>query len=651
MAIWYVDYVNGNNANDGKTWATAFKLIDGVTSAKGFVSGDFVRIAKSPDPTSLGQTAQWTDNSKVVTLSSPVTANLDLCEIAWTKAAASTSTTSTGSPRQGSANLSITNTGALSANVLVAYNAINPGDLSAYQQISFWYQSTNTSPTNVWRICLCSDNAGQTIVFSAALPQIFASNVWTPITIDLGVPLTGSIQSIALYSGSAPQGTTATMQLDNIVACKPSSAPDALTLLSLLGKNNGTDPWGAIQSINGTTITLDNQVSVTQANTRPYAGVTESVTAYKRETTKTVIVSSSGTSVQAPAIPSNSQVTYSGGWNTASGVQDGETFYDGQCGNGQGLNINNFSVMAFENISAVRYYYAYWVFQALAGSTIKAYQISNNSNNAINCGGGSYPVVVNATIANVCYNSTGIVNAINATFTIGNLNSNSTAVSLFPAGNIFNVSICRSNQYAFSISSAGWWTLIKNVQFGNNTYDINLATANGSPYIYLKNVLGGTVQCQSGTESRVTSQNDQRVAGATKITAYDLYIVNDTTVVHTAGGMSWKMSPLASRNNNYPAWLNLAKIFCPANQQRTFTAWVRRDKTNVVGLLMVRGGRVEGITNNVLGNLTAAAINTWEQLSVTVTPTEDAVIEVEAWAYYPSTYVASNLWVTEFSAI
>ena len=52
MAIIYVDYENGNDSNDGTTFANRKKTL---TSASGAASaGDTVRVAKSPDPTSLG---------------------------------------------------------------------------------------------------------------------------------------------------------------------------------------------------------------------------------------------------------------------------------------------------------------------------------------------------------------------------------------------------------------------------------------------------------------------------------------------------------------------------------------------------------------------------------------------------------------------
>ena len=52
MAIIYVDYENGNDSNDGTTFANRKKTITSASS--GASAGDVIRLAKSPDPTSLG---------------------------------------------------------------------------------------------------------------------------------------------------------------------------------------------------------------------------------------------------------------------------------------------------------------------------------------------------------------------------------------------------------------------------------------------------------------------------------------------------------------------------------------------------------------------------------------------------------------------
>lgn len=646
MAIWYVDYVNGLDANAGTSWATAYKTLNAVTGAKGFVNGDEIRVARSPAPTSLGQQCQWTDQSKTVTLTNQVTQTLDNCDAVWTKAAATSVSTSSSSQRQGTANLSISVPASV-ANTLYAYKAISPGDLSAYTRLSCWFQASTTFPAgNYWRLCLCSDNAGQNIVYSFDLP-IFVSNTWNPIVADAGTPLSGTIQSIALYSGSNPMAS-ATLQIDNIFACKP-VGDDALTILSLISKNTGSEGWFAIQSIDNLTISLDNQVSTSVASTKPYAGVTEKVTTWKRECTRTTMTNAIAQSI---GVPANAQVTVSGGWDTITGLQSGDdTWFDGQCCTGTGINFAQSGlVMSFSNISALRYGYAIsgGSTYSYSGCSFSGYQLSNN----VSYGFYSFYYCGPLTYTNVIGNGIAISQVSSSFVKVTNfiMNTSSASMNVGAYGNTVQMTTCRNNVSPIN-PGFGWRLDIINSNFSNNGgSDIGWQNNTYAP-IFLKNTKCQSVSFGSNQgdmwEPRVYSHNDGQVVGAEKIWSDYLTIVNDTSTVRTAGGMSWKISPTnAVRNSGYPGWLTIAKIFCPANQQRTFKAWFRRDNVGITGQLVVRGGRINGIPDNVTDTMTAAA-NTWDQRSITVTPAEDAVIEVEAWAYGGTTY---NVWVTEFSA-
>lgn len=64
MAIFYVDPINGNNANDGLSFATAWNNL-GTILATRITPGDEFRFVKTPDPTSLGQNAKFTSRQYV----------------------------------------------------------------------------------------------------------------------------------------------------------------------------------------------------------------------------------------------------------------------------------------------------------------------------------------------------------------------------------------------------------------------------------------------------------------------------------------------------------------------------------------------------------------------------------------------------------
>ena len=175
-------------------------------------------------------------------------------------------------------------------------------------------------------MCLCSDTAGDTIVDIFFIPAIPSTNRYLPLTLtkDGGGNLGSSIQSIAIYADTDPG--TPTIYLDDIITC----TTDGLNLQSLISKNSlaqgGTEGWYGLQSINGTTLLLDNDTNTLASAGRGYSGDTETVATYKRETIKTDISASATSGVQT--IQDNG-VTYLGGWDISTTTQDGETFFDG----------------------------------------------------------------------------------------------------------------------------------------------------------------------------------------------------------------------------------------------------------------------------------------------------------------------------------
>lgn len=118
MLTYYLDYINGNDANDGSNWANAWKTMTlGATAAR-IAPGDTIRIAKSSDPTSIGS-ATWTVRPN-------------------TNASAISITSSTNASP-----IEITKTG----HGLVDGDIVNVTD-----------HNTNTSANGVWKITKVDDN-------------------------------------------------------------------------------------------------------------------------------------------------------------------------------------------------------------------------------------------------------------------------------------------------------------------------------------------------------------------------------------------------------------------------------------------------------------------------------------------------------------
>lgn len=63
MPTFYLDFENGNDANDGTTFANRWKTLTSGATAARIAPGDTVRIMGSPAPTSLGQNGVWTSQA------------------------------------------------------------------------------------------------------------------------------------------------------------------------------------------------------------------------------------------------------------------------------------------------------------------------------------------------------------------------------------------------------------------------------------------------------------------------------------------------------------------------------------------------------------------------------------------------------------
>ncbi len=74
---------------------------------------------------------------------------------------------------------------------------------------------------------------------------------------------------------------------------------------------------------------------------------------------------------------------------------------------------------------------------------------------------------------------------------------------------------------------------------------------------------------------------------------------------------------------------------------------MRRTNTGLTFRLRVKGGQIAGVSSDVTSNMSAAA-DTWEQVSLSFTPTEAGVVEILAECWGGSTYTG---YIDELSII
>jgi hypothetical protein len=684
----------------GSSWADAWQTITSGPTSSRIAPGDYVAIAKSSDTTSLGQTALWTNLSRAVVLqSAAVTANINLCETAWS-ASANVTATASSTCKEGSHSCSLAIAAAFTTGK-VAYKALGVStNFSTYQQVSFWIQSSTAIAAGVLTLNLCSDTIGATSVNTIAVPAVPAAGQWQVVTVDTAGALGSAIQSISVNALSDPG--IVTILIDDILACKAASSADSLTLSSLISKNSfakdGTEGFYGIQSINGTAIQLDNEVGTVSGLGHGYSGTTETVTAYKRETIKTTVAALSDTQVQA--IQGNgtagNSIQFQGGYNTSISIQDGETYFDGQNGYGYGIYLADLSYTILNYLNVIRYNYGIY-YSNSNNNTITTISNANNNNSGIyytsssnnntittisnannNLYGIYYTSSINntiTTISNANNNYVGIyyASSINNTITtISNANNNNVGIYYDSSSNntITTISNANNNNSGIYYTSSNNNTITTISNANNNNYGIYYTSSNSNNIWtlstsgngvsavfndnginYLMNALIAEIPGINGflsySNACIFSQKHQQTVDNHWIFTDGGTIHSQATTRHTASGIAWQMSPTSTdRSSSYPLYLSIAKIAVSANTLVTVSAYFYRDNIGITGQIVCKGSQIAGVSTDVISSMSQAA-GSWEHLTITFTPSEAGVVEIKAYAYGGTSY---NVYIDDVSA-
>lgn len=530
-------------------------------------------------------------------------------------------------------------------------------DLSAYNRLTFWYKfpATTVQASDVLRVCLCSDTTGDVPVDSFIIPNYpSAATRWSPLNIAKsgGGTLGASIRSIAVYTGTVSAAVNKIHRFDGFAAL----ATDGLSLQALVSKNSseqgGIESWYPIQGIYGKFLILDNASGTTLSSAgQAYTGTSETVTTYFRDTTKLTVTGGDTTIHQNMLNAAN----FLGGWdssidttvnNVSTANQTGETFLDNLIGTTYILyeSARTTPARTMKYLNGVR---------GIAGfySTTSGRMVVEAMRAVANT---SYGIYLNGSFNNTINfddltgtGTTGlyVLNSFSNTFTGRSISGGATGCINVSGGGGHTFGSA-TNLLVGSATGAG---II--VSGASNLEFLNITTyGNGSGFSLAEffNCYGKNLTVNETTEFTLTSnQNTYFRSHNHDATADNHWIfaseagstINTvTSPVNTAGGLSWKMSPASTRLSDQPLVLPIAKAAVQANKLVTVSAWFyKTHATGVVGQLVVEGlSRIAGVASNVTATMSNTA-NTWEQLTLTFTPTEAGVFQVEAWAYYVST--------------
>ncbi len=593
----------------GSSWADAWLTTTSGGTAARIQPGDTMKYPKSVE-VSAGVNATFTSGSKSITLASALTKTIEHAVSGWTASANITGSTNTSRKYGATATVMTPASGFTTGKV--CYKAIEGGgtqDFSAYEKISLWFRPTsnNVITASTYKLCLCSDATGDTIVNEINLPATLATSAWHIFVLDYGAALSSSVQSVAIYANSDP-GTTA-FSFNNIVAAND------VTHMTLIGWTG--DCLYNIQAFDGTTVTIDSHN--TTLGGQGWYGTNGTAALYYIFPVEYKGTGTANTTTDTGARDTG-LIKYSGGWDTSSGLRDGFTYIAcSVVASGTIWGVNNVGTTV-ENFVLAR-----------GGTAIQAFNQLGVITNCIFCGN-SLTIQFASASNIIVYGCKFLNNTSHGTTSgAGTYFINCKSYSNTNAG--FNVSGITPfvNCTTGNNSSAGFYAL--SVDVGENLFN---------SYATLRNCVvpeATEILSNVGLYGTIWSFNHDQTTGNHWGFAYGATINWQTSTVHDTEPGAWRVVISNSiRNSLSPVIFKFAEIAVEASVAVTVTAWVKKDHaTNVACKIFVRDElySLPGVTET---SDTKASDTSWEQLSITFTPTEAGIVPL----YFSTWYVAGN---------
>lgn len=545
---------------------------------------------------------------------------------------------------------------------LAAYFPTGPLNLSGYEQVSVWIRqvSGTASLDGELSLVLYSDAAGTVPVTTIPLPGVKAPSNWALFTVNVASPLGANIQSIGLVV-NVDRGAQSFL-LGGIFACKAASDPTCLTISDLIGKDDPTDNnmYYAIASIVGRRVLLDSapngvaySVAAATGRNLGYKG-TDGYLPTKKRTPIPVVRNASNVGV-VHLLKDNTYIQprtqWLGGWDRATmSIQNGETWFDSANASGATIYTQSDN-QHFDKICGVRATNGY-VDSSSSYNTIGTFKCCNTAGYSVSLSNVSYlqcgtivsrqsSTAGGVTTANGAHNDWGAVDIKGGLY--GFVMSNSTT-------NTIGELIADNCQTAAYYSTTG----TNVVKSGTLNADLCLSGVPGHigpDFDELHNVtftpntaiIGGMSSFGGSHFFRAVNYN--KIPGDIRWFASSAQIQNDANITHGNAAFSWKLSPLnASYINSYnPVVFMLGTFALKANTTTNITVRMRRDNVGLSMKLLCRGGQIAGIASDVVSSMTAGA-NTWEDVTISLAPTETGIVRIEVNAYGGATY---NGWVSD----
>jgi hypothetical protein len=646
MPTFFIDPVGGNDALDGLSFANRWKTVGSGPTAARVAPGDEIRFIESPAPTLIGN-CTWTTgaSARSITVPAGTVKLIDALAVntGWVAAAHVTLNAASGNRLIGAGAVNFTvgmafTTGKLAHKPLTV-------DLSAFQQVNIWFRTSAAFAAGAVVLDLCSDATGDVPIVSVPFTDSGTTAAWfAGLASHTGS--IGTINSIALRATADPG--TPTISINNLWASKAPGSADEITLATMVSKTayttspplrgtgTGDEPLLGVMGVTSDTVVVlnrsGNQDNGVESAGRGYDGAAGTVATYAHQCVpwtepRTWSPNEAGTAAD--------QTVWTGGWSAADmATRTGMTRYmlSSRTYSAGGVGFHTFRNFVMNT--------------SIGGNTLPGSDGCRVENSLLtSCGFAANGFAQSGlSAADVCYSAGGGPS-------LGGANQ--------PNGSVLE------NIYSYlnGVSYNGGRNFVRGLTIRNNGgYGLQFGANPGNEYICaddvvtLNNNSGGIFVnigvdallrnadlreasdiffVSNGNDGLLSIESLGKIAGNDTLRHPYGRMTRQTAVVDTQAS-SWRVQVTSSNAvARGPLRLPLGKFEITCGVTTTIAMRMQRDNTGLsLGLGYMPTEGLPGITTERRA-LMAAAANTWETVSLSLSPTGSGTqiisLDVVAW--------------------
>ena len=174
---------------------------------------------------------------------------------------------------------------------------------------------------------------------------------------------------------------------------------------------------------------------------------------------------------------------------------------------------------------------------------------------------------------------------------------------------------------------------------GNNLVD------QGGAYLYNCTGVPSTITASTNNvapfinNAAIYSQDEGNTVGNNKIYFSGGLATSQTAVRNTPSGYAWSIAPTSTSTvtSAFPLKLKIASVAANGGSAVTVSAYMRRTNTGLTMQLVCPAGQPYGPATDTTASISAVA-DTWQQVSISFTPTQNAVFDIYVYVYGGTTF-------------